>query len=42
MNNIYNDAGYADVVKRLKVELKRLRTSCGDSEELTRKLLEGP
>ena len=42
VNNIYNDAGYADVVKRLKVELKRLRTSCGDSEELTRKLLEGP
>ncbi len=42
VNNIYDNAAHTDVVKRLKAELKRLRASYGDSEELTRKLLETP
>ncbi|MBU0618267.1 MAG: DUF4976 domain-containing protein, partial [Planctomycetes bacterium] len=42
LNNVYDNAAYADVVKRLKAELKRLRAHYGDSKELTGKLLEMP
>lgn len=40
INNVYDDPEYADVVSELKVELKRLRDLYGDSEELTRQLLQ--
>ena len=40
LNNIYDDPAYANIVKRLKSELKKLQTQYGDSDELARKLLE--
>ncbi len=42
VNNVYEHPAYADTVEQLKAELKRLRARYGDSEELTRKLLETP
>ena len=39
LNNLYDDPTCADVVKQLKVELKRLRKQFGDSDELTQKFL---
>jgi arylsulfatase A-like enzyme len=42
LNNVYGNAAYTDVVERLKAELTRLRAQYGDSEQLTRKLLETP
>jgi len=39
LNNVYGDPACADVVKRLKAELKRLQDRCGDSLEQTKKLL---
>ena len=40
LNNIYDDPAYANIVKRLKSELKKLQTQYGDSDELAQKLLE--
>jgi arylsulfatase A-like enzyme len=34
LNNVYDNPTYADVVKRLKAELERLRKQFGDSDEL--------
>ena len=39
LNNLYGIPEYAEIVKDLKVELKRLRAQYGDSEELTKKIL---
>jgi arylsulfatase A-like enzyme len=41
LDNVYADPAYADVVKQLKAELKRLQDRYGDSLEQTKKLL-GP
>jgi arylsulfatase A-like enzyme len=40
LNNVYDNPDYADVVKELKAELKRLQALYGDSDELSQKLLE--
>ena len=40
LNNVYDNPAYADVVKQLKAELKRLRKQYGDSDELTKKFLQ--
>lgn len=40
LNNVYDSPDYADVVKELKAELKRLQTLYGDSDELSQKFLE--
>ncbi len=37
LNNIYDVPAYADIVKQLKAELKRLRKQFGDSDELLTK-----
>ena len=37
LNNIYDVPAYADVVKKLKAELKRLRKQFGDFDELLTK-----
>ncbi|MBA7630845.1 N-acetylglucosamine-6-O-sulfatase [subsurface metagenome] len=34
LNNVYDNPAYADIVKQLKAELKRLRKQFGDSDEL--------
>ena len=39
MNNVYNDPNYADVVVKLKEELKELRIKYKDSEELDKSFL---
>ncbi len=39
--NVYDDPAYAGVVKEMHVELKRLRTLYGDSDELARQLRDG-
>lgn len=40
LNNVYNDPEYADVVERLKKELKELRKKYKDSKELDQKFIE--
>ena len=40
LNNVYDHPDYADIVKKLKAELKRLQTLYGDSDELSQKFLE--
>ncbi len=40
LNNVYENPSYADIVKELKAELKRLQALYGDSDELSQKLLE--
>ena len=40
LNNVYGNPDYADVVKELKAELKRLQALYGDSDELSQKFLE--
>jgi hypothetical protein len=40
VNNVVNNPAYAEVVKQLKAELNRLRKQYGDSDELTKKLLQ--
>ncbi len=40
INNVYEDPAYANVVHELKAEIKRLQDLYGDSDELTRQLLE--
>ena len=37
LNNIYDVPAYADVIKKLKAELERLRKQFGDSDELAKK-----
>lgn len=39
MNNVYNDAAYADVRKKLHIELNKLREQYEDTDELTRQYL---
>jgi arylsulfatase A-like enzyme len=39
LNNLYDVPAYADTVKKLKAELKRLRNKFGDSDELTQNFL---
>ena len=39
LNNLYGDSAHHDVIEKLKVELDRLRTNYGDSDELTRSFL---
>ena len=39
LNNVYDNPTHADVIKRLKAELERLRKQFGDSDELTQKSL---
>ena len=40
MNNVYDDPAYADVVSRLKEDLKELRKKYKDSKELDQKFIE--
>ena len=40
LNNLYGDSAYDGVVKKLRVELARLREQYGDSDELSGKFLE--
>jgi arylsulfatase A-like enzyme len=40
MNNVYNDAAYADVVKELTIKLANLRVQYKDSKELDQKYIE--
>lgn len=40
LNNVYNDPAYANVVKDLKSELKRLQEYYGDSDELAQMFLQ--
>ena len=40
INNVYNDPAYANVVKDLKSELKRLQEYYGDSDELAQMFLQ--
>ena len=40
LNNIYEDPDFAEVVKKLKKELKELRLKYNDSEELDQKYIE--
>jgi len=42
LKNLYHDPRYADLVKRLKDQLARLRERYGDSDELTRSFLPPP
>ena len=35
LRNVYNDPAYADTVKKLEIELTRLRNHYGDTEEVT-------
>jgi len=39
LNNVYENPGYGDIVKKLKIELERLRKYYGDSDKLTREYL---
>ena len=39
LNNVYDDPAYANIVKEMKTELKRLQEYYGDSEELAQKFL---
>jgi len=39
LKNVYDDPGYAGVVKELKARLKRLQALVGDSDELAQKFL---
>lgn len=39
LNNLYDNPAYDAVVKRLKIELERLRKQYGDSDELAQKFL---
>jgi len=39
LNNVYDHLGYAEVVKKLKTELERLRKRYGDSDQLAQKFL---
>ncbi|MHC4123362.1 MAG: sulfatase family protein [Planctomycetota bacterium] len=38
-NNVYNDPAYAEIVEKLKTELRRLQKHYGDTEELIQKNL---
>ena len=40
MKNVYNEPGYAKVVKELKQELARLQKKYGDSYELAMEIVE--
>jgi len=40
LNNVYNNPAYANTVKEMKAELKRLQELYGDSDELAQKLLQ--
>ena len=40
LNNVYDDPAYANTVKEMKAELKRLQELYGDSDELAQKLLQ--
>ena len=42
LNNVYGHPAYGDTVTQVKAELKRLRELYGDSDELTREILEMP
>jgi arylsulfatase A-like enzyme len=39
LNNVYGNPAYAEIVKQLKTELKRLQKQYGDSDELARSFL---
>jgi len=40
LNNVYDNPAYSNIVKEMKVELKRLQDLYGDSDELAQKLLQ--
>ncbi|MEQ9299518.1 MAG: sulfatase [Cyclobacteriaceae bacterium] len=40
MNSVYDDAAYANVVKKLKADLQQLRVKYGDSEEMDQKYID--
>jgi len=40
LNNVYDDPEYADVVKKLKIQLAEVRKKYRDSKELDEKYLE--
>ena len=40
LNNVYDDPAYAEIVDKLKVDLKNIRDKYGDSEELDQKYIE--
>ena len=40
LNNVYADTSYADVLEKLRKELKKLRAQYGDSDELAQKLMQ--
>jgi len=39
LNNLYENPAYANIIKRLKFELRRLQKKYGDSDELAQKIL---
>ena len=39
LNNVYDEPAYAGTLRKLKLELQRLREKYGDSDELTKQLL---
>ena len=42
LNNVYDNPAYADIVKRLETELRRLQKKYGDSDELAKQFLPKP